>query len=163
MMRRITLWAGLSLAMAVLTGCPPSYPNCKDDTTCTEHGEVCVQGTCQECSTDANCKEGFRCDGNKCAPKGPECSSDEQCGADRICQSGKCAASECKDDGQCGAGKCQRGRCVQPTNTCSADDDCPSGQRCESGRCSAGSRCEWTPIRFGFNDANISSDAQSRL
>ncbi|RYZ38128.1 MAG: OmpA family protein, partial [Myxococcaceae bacterium] len=41
-MRRISLWAGLALAVAVLTGCPPTYPKCNNDETCKEKGEVCV-------------------------------------------------------------------------------------------------------------------------
>ncbi|WP_164013628.1 OmpA family protein [Pyxidicoccus trucidator] len=165
-MRRITLWAGLSLALAVLTGCPPSYPNCKDDSTCTEKGEVCVQGTCQECATDANCKEGFTCQANKCAPKPPECTTDGACGEGRICEAGKCAEAQCKDDSACpGGGKCQAGRCQVPSDTCSANTDCGEGQECQAGKCvtASASRCDWSPVRFGFNESSLSSEAQQRL
>ncbi len=70
-MRRISIWAGLALAVAVLTGCPPTYPKCDNDEHCREKGEVCVQGSCQECATDANCKENFTCQGNTCVPRTP--------------------------------------------------------------------------------------------
>ncbi len=166
-MRRISLWAGLSLAVALLAGCPgPKYPNCKDDTTCTEKGEVCVEGTCQECATDANCREGFTCQANKCAPKPPECTTDTACGTGRICEAGKCADAQCKDDTQCpGGGKCQAGRCQAPKDTCTSNTDCGEGQECQNGRCAAAqaSRCDWSPIRFGFNEASLSSEAQQRL
>lgn len=166
-MRRISLWAGLSLAMALLAGCPrPEYPNCKDDTTCTEKGEVCVEGKCQECATDANCREGFTCQANKCAPKPPECTTDATCGNGRICEAGKCADAQCKDDTQCpGGGKCQAGRCAAPTDTCTSNTDCGEGQECQNGRCAAApvSRCDWSPVRFGFNEASLSSEAQQRL
>jgi peptidoglycan-associated lipoprotein len=101
-MRRISMVAGLALAVAVLAGCPPTYPNCKSDETCQEKGEVCVNGTCQECSTDANCKEGFACQGTKCVPKAPECSRDDQCTGGQICEGGKCAAPQCTSKAQCG-------------------------------------------------------------
>ncbi|MCE9667969.1 OmpA family protein [Myxococcus stipitatus] len=166
MMRRISLFAGLSLAVAVLTGCPPSYPNCKDDSTCSEKGEVCVQGTCQQCATDANCQEGFTCQGNKCAPKPPECTVDNQCGDGRICEAGKCAEAQCKDDAGCPSGsKCQAGRCQVAQDTCSANSDCGEGQECSAGRCvtAAAEKCDWSPIRFGFNESSLTSEAQARL
>ncbi|MBJ6761904.1 OmpA family protein [Myxococcaceae bacterium JPH2] len=166
-MRRISLWAGLALAVGVLTGCPPTYPKCNTDENCKEKGEVCVQGSCQECATDANCKEGFTCQGNKCAPKPPECTTDTQCGGGRICEAGKCAEAQCKDDTQCtGGATCQGGRCQAPKDTCSASSDCGEGQECKAGKCvtaDASSKCDWSPVRFGFNESSISGDAQQRL
>ncbi|WP_224366187.1 OmpA family protein [Hyalangium versicolor] len=164
-MRRISMVAGLALAMALMTGCPKPYPNCENDEACKEHGEVCVQGTCQECATDANCKDGFTCQANKCVPKGPECTLDNQCGSGRICEAGKCAPAQCKGDDQCNGGKCQGGRCQAPENTCTTNSDCGEGQQCQAGKCvSAGAQeCNWEPVRFGFNEATLSSEGQSRL
>lgn len=166
-MRRISMVAGLALAVAVLAGCPPTYPNCKSDETCQEKGEVCVNGSCQECATDANCKEGFACQGNKCVPKGPECSRDEQCTGGQICQGGKCAAPQCTSKSQCaGAQECQKGRCVLPPGSCNDSADCAGGQECQQNKCVAAatqSECNWEPLRFGFNEATLSSEAQSRL
>jgi peptidoglycan-associated lipoprotein len=167
-MRRISMVAGLALAVAVLTGCPPTYPNCKSDETCQEKGEVCVNGTCQECSTDANCKEGFACQANKCVPKAPECSRDEQCTGGQICEGGKCAAPQCTAKADCpGAQDCQKGRCALPPGACNSSTDCGDGQECQNNKCVAASaqqgQCNWEPVRFGFNEYTLPSDAQGRL
>jgi len=167
-MRRISMVAGLALAVAVLAGCPPTYPNCKSDETCQEKGEVCVNGTCQECTTDANCKEGFACQGNKCVPKAPECSRDDQCTGGQICEGGKCAAPQCTSKAQCGgAQECEKGRCVLPPGSCNSSTDCGDGQECQQNKCVAAAaskgECNFEPLRFGFNEATLPSDAQSRL
>ncbi len=164
-MRRISMWAGFALAVAVLTGCPKTYPNCDNDQACQERGEVCVQGKCQECATDANCKENFSCQGNKCVPKAPECTTDAACGTGRICEAGKCAEAQCTPDKTCPGGtECQAGRCVTPKAECSGAADCGEGQECQGGKCvAATAQCDWTPVRFGFNEASLSSDAQGRL
>jgi peptidoglycan-associated lipoprotein len=167
-MRRISMVAGLAVAVAVLAGCPPTYPNCKSDETCQEKGEVCVNGTCQECSTEANCKQGFTCQGNKCVPKSPtaECTRDDQC-AGKICEAGKCVEPQCTTKGQCaGAQDCQKGRCVLPPGACNSNTDCGEGQECKQNRCTASDQkaeCDWEPLRFGFNEATLPPDAQSRL
>lgn len=131
----------------LLTACPPTYPKCDSDEHCKERGEVCVQGMCQECAVDANCKDGFVCDANRCVPK-----------------------PECNDDTGCRAGeKCSRGKCVQaaPTSECSVDTDCPSGQGCQSGRCvtvqSAPHACTFDAVRFEFNEFSLTSSVQSTL
>ncbi len=164
-MRRISMVAGLALVMTLMTGCPKPYPNCDNDEACKEHNEVCVQGTCQECATDANCKEGFTCQANKCVPKGPECTLDTQCGSGRICEAGKCAPAQCKGDDQCNGGKCQNGRCLAPTNVCTSNTDCGEGQECQAGKCvtAAPKQCNWDAVRFGFNESTLTSEAQSRL
>jgi peptidoglycan-associated lipoprotein len=168
LMRRISMMAGLALAVAVLTGCPttPTYPKCENDDHCKEKGEVCVQGQCQECATDANCKEGFTCQANKCAPRPPECTTDTQCGSGRICEAGKCGPAQCSADTQCPAGgKCERGRCQVPRDTCTTSADCGEGRECRAGKCvtAAPEACNWEPVRFGFNESTLSSEAQSRL
>ncbi|QRN94535.1 OmpA family protein [Archangium violaceum] len=167
-MRRISMVAGLALAVAVLAGCPPTYPNCKSDETCQEKGEVCVNGTCQECSTDANCKEGFACQGNKCVPKGPECSRDEQCQGGQICEAGKCSAPQCSATTPCQAPQeCQKGRCALPPGACVSNTDCGEGQECQGNKCVAAAaqagECNWEPLRFGFNEASLTSEDQTRL
>ena len=82
-MRNTQLFLGLS-AVLLLSGCPPTYPKCDSDAQCSEKGEVCVQGQCQECATDNNCKPGFVCDANKCVPK-PECTDTNPCKAGAKC------------------------------------------------------------------------------
>lgn len=165
-MRRVSLVFGCSAVILLVTGCPPTYPNCKADEHCTEKGEVCVQGQCAECGTDANCKAGFVCEGGKCTPK-PECTpTGNECGAGKKCKAGKCAVHECDSTTDCkGGGKCQNNRCI---SGCTSDDDCAAGQKCETGECvppavEAGPECSWEPIRFGFNEAGLAAETQSQL
>lgn len=143
----LTLFA--STCLALLAGCPPTYPKCDNDEQCTEHNEVCVNGQCQECATNANCKAGFVCQANKCAPK-----------------------PECVDDGSCAAGKkCTSGKCVVDPNakkvgSCSANSDCGAGEECSAGYCvttTTTAKCDYAPIRFDFNEARLSADAQTVL
>jgi peptidoglycan-associated lipoprotein len=166
-MRRIAMMAGLSLAVVVLAGCPPTYPNCNSDEACRERGEVCVNGQCQECSTDANCKEGFACQGNKCVPKAQQpagCTGDEQC-PNGICEDGKCAPPQCTQANACRApAECQKGRCVTPPDACTSNADCGEGSECQNNRCvAAQARCNWEPLRFGFNESSLTAEAQGRL
>jgi peptidoglycan-associated lipoprotein len=164
-MRRISMVAGLTLAVAVLAGCPPTYPSCKSDETCQEKGEVCVNGTCQECATDTNCKENFACQDNKCVPKGPECSRDEQCTGGKICEAGKCAEPQCSPTTPCSAPQeCQKGRCALPPGACLSNTDCTGDQQCQDNKCvTPKAECNWEPLRFGFNEASLTPEDQSRL
>ena len=151
----------VGMAGLVLTACPPTYPNCNSDENCKEQGQVCVQGQCQECATDANCKPGFSCQGNKCVPK-PECTpGGNECGTGK-CQNGKCVVSECESNSDCPGGRCENNRCV---SGCRSDGDCPSGQNCQEGRCVAPttSACNYDPIRFDFNEASLTADARAQL
>ncbi len=143
-------------ALGALTGCPPKpvYPNCDSDETCTQQNttEVCVQGKCVECATDQNCKPGFSCQANTCAPK-PECGPGlSPCGVGKKCSSGKCAVDPA----------------YKPEGSCSANEDCPSGQECKAGRCASVEvkgvpACTFEPIRFDFNDANVAGPTQATL
>ncbi len=138
-MRRVLVFVLTTCTLATLSGCPskPKEGECKTSQDCLEQqgfGKVCVEGRCQECAADSDCKEGFVCRANKCVPK-PEC---------------------------------QR------------DADCPSGQRCENERCVAkrGEKASEEPkskvspacaeasgftVRFGFDQATLTGDSQSRL
>lgn len=138
-MRRVLLFALAAAGVATLSGCPakPKSGECKTSEDCLAQegfGKVCVEGLCQECGTDADCRDGFVCRSNKCVPK-PQCQ---------------------------------------------ADADCPKGERCESERCVA-ARAEPAPvaaepsvppecadagrftIRFGFDQATLTSDSQGTL
>lgn len=146
MRTRSLLSTGLLAASTfLLTACPPTYPKCDSDENCKEKGEVCVQGMCQECATDSNCKAGFVCDANKCVPK-PECTGDASCGEGKKCRGGKCL--------------------VEQKAECSSNDDCPSGQGCTAGKCvtvTAKDDCNFEPVRFDFNEYTLSSGVQSTL
>ncbi len=161
-MRQIPLFLAVGATLAVLTGCPPTYPKCSNDEPCKDKGEVCVNGQCQECATDQNCKDGFVCQANKCVPK-PECSETQKCPAGNKCESGKCV-SGCTDDSQCGEGQtCQSGQCARAPGTCATNTDCPGGQECQEGKCAEAKTCDLQPVRFGFNEATLPSDARDAL
>ena len=139
-------------ALVALSACPPTYPKCKSDTDCAQKGEVCVQGQCQECATDANCKPGFVCDANKCVPK-PECTDTNPCTGSKKCKQGKCLVEEAPKEGI----------------ACTTTSQCPSGQECEEGKCAikgaggAGGTCKLEPIRFDFNESKLGSEGQAAL
>ena len=160
MQRTALVWMA-AIASLALTGCPPPYPKCTGDKECKDHSEVCVQGQCQECAVDANCKPGFVCQTGRCLPK-PECTADASCPGGTKCKAGKCAP-ECAQDNECGAGKCRSGRCVE--NACTTPSDCPGGQDCQAGVCApkVAEACKWEPLRFGFNDYALAPEMRSAL
>jgi peptidoglycan-associated lipoprotein len=146
---RSLLFVGL-LALGA-TACRPAYPKCKNDGHCQDKGEVCVEGVCKQCSTDAQCKEGFVCKANACVAL-PQCSGDGDCAAGLKCRGGACAP-ECTADVDCALGqKCTANRCV-------ASDD--SG---ESGSAKGAAGCaSLETIRFEFNEFALSDEARTAL
>jgi len=166
MSRRIAVLA-LGLGVAVLTGCPPTYPKCDSDEQCKSHNEVCVGGQCQECANDANCKAGFVCQANKCVPK-PECTTDQNCPAGSACTAGKCAPKACTADGDCGPGaRCKNNQCLP--NTCATNEDCRTGETCQSGMCATAvvapstDTCDWTPVYFAFDKYYLDDVSRTHL
>ena len=161
-MRRISLGLAL-LALVVGTGCATKYPNCSSDEQCKAQGEVCVQGQCRECATDAQCKEGFTCDGSKCVPRG--CGSDTDCGPGKRCEAGQCIDPTCTTDGDCTTGRCVNNRCqADARKACNSTGECGSGEECLAGYCSRSSgSCSMEPIRFEFNRYNLGPDAEKQL
>jgi peptidoglycan-associated lipoprotein len=96
-MRRALVLSIFVAGLGVLAGCPskPKNGECKSSADCADQqgfGKVCVEGRCQECAVDADCKEGFVCRSNKCVPK-PQCAKDADCPEGQACQDGKCAVS----------------------------------------------------------------------
>ena len=144
-MRRVLVLAVLAAGLAGLTGCPskPKSGECKSSQDCLEQqgfGKVCVEGRCQECAADADCKEGFVCRTNKCVPK-PQCAKDADC-----------------PEGQ----KCEGERCVAPR-----EDPAEAARRAAeaaSRAVPAGCADESAfTIRFGFDQATLAAEAQGSL
>ena len=159
---------GSGLLLALLTGCPPTYPKCNNDEGCKEHSEFCVQGQCVECAKDANCKEGFTCQANKCVPRPPECQPrSTTCGQGKRCEAGKCVTAQCSNDAACGSGKrCDDGECVaRAPGTCGTAADCKDGEDCKDGACVARveAKCDWSAIHFEFNKSELGSEDRQRL
>jgi len=162
-MRRVTVVLALGSALSFLTGCPPAYPKCDNDEHCQSHGEVCVQGQCRECSSDAQCKSGFRCDQNKCVPQAA-CTGAGDCGPGKHCQNGLCVEGECGSDTDCGSGRCVNKRCVGGKGTCTTTDDCGSGEDCVNGACvSSSGSCRYDPVTFEFNKYTLTSEGEQAL
>jgi peptidoglycan-associated lipoprotein len=160
-MRRVLVLAALVAGTLTLSGCPkkPSGGECKTSADCADQagfGKVCVQGRCQECGADGDCKAGFVCRDNACVPK-PQCDETTPCPAGQVCQAGAC---------------------VRDPNACAGDLDCGPGRRCEAGRCVTGERATGpvTPavppecadpaaftIRFGFDQSVVTDAARGTL
>jgi len=146
-LRKIIFGVGVG-AFALMLGCPSAYPSCKADDECAEKGEVCVQGTCQECATDANCKLGFVCQANKCVPR-PECTTYADCGVGKTCVDQKCVEDTSET----------------PPGSCVSDSECPTGQECRGGFCAPPQEamCTLPTIYFGFDESQLNASAQSEL
>ena len=141
-MRRVSLLVVTLVGLATLAGCPakPKNGECKSSQDCLAqegYGKVCVEGRCQECAVDADCKEGFVCRTNKCVPK-------PQCQADADCPSGQ---------------RCENDRCVAPPK--------PIGEGEGAGaQGKVPAECQDTggfTIRFGFDQSTLTADSQSSL
>jgi peptidoglycan-associated lipoprotein len=141
-MRRALALAFTVAGVAVLSGCPakPKTGECKTSKDCEAQegfGKVCVEGRCQECGADADCREGFVCRQNKCVPK-PQCEADRDCPSGQRCENERCVAAAQKEDdaaSRAGAG--------------AVPADCTD----------AGT----FTIRFGFDQASITSESQGTL
>ena len=155
-MRRtwIQLWSAAAVVgMAVaLSACPPAYPKCEGDAACKEHGEVCVQGQCQQCAVDGHCPANFVCDKNKCVPK-PECTKDVQCGDKMKCELGKCVTDPAASRSSPDANACA---------SCGPNEECRDGA-CVKKSFEALEDCNLSPVRFGFNDAILTPEARQAL
>lgn len=160
--------ASALLFAALLTGCPKSYPNCDNDSTCKKYNEVCVDGKCKQCATDTHCKaiDGcMTCSANTCV-RAPDC-----CKSDLDCPNGRCAKAPgaatgmcvagCSDSNACPPGqRCANGACV-PDVGCSDDSFCPAGQKCQNGECVAG--CSLESVYFDFNEHAIKLSEESKV
>ena len=141
-MRRLALLA----FAALLAGCPPKvqYPECKVDTDCAAHGQVCLAGFCKECREDANCAG---------RPDKPLC-KDALCTAKPEPEKPAPAApvEACLADADCGEGRA----CVD--KVCKAQGGVTQGSSSQK----LGD-CEVKAIYFGFDDATLSPDARRQL
>ncbi len=188
---------GLLLAPGLLatTGCKaPEYPACKKDKHCNaEMGETCVEKTCQNCKTDADCAgkggEGvtLTCQEFRCAegagdtagtpagvgtvPEGGPCTQMLDCEPGLACKAGVC--SICNDDLDCEGRACnmETGRCAAD-GVCQTDDQCPVDEICDGGMCvfsgdygdNAGEEvCGFASIFFGFDSDKVTDANVTKL
>ncbi len=138
-MRRVLLLAVTFVGVAALTGCPakPKSGECKSSADCASQegfGKICIEGRCQECGTDADCREGFVCRQNKCVPK-PQCQADKDCPQGQRCENERCVAA--REEAQ---PKAEAGEVTAECSNTSA-----------------------FTIRFGFDQSTLGSDSQGTL
>ncbi len=183
----------LALA-APLTGCKkPTYPECKKDKHCVvDLGEKCVDGQCQNCTTNDDCAgkgtggadwtcHEFRCTDPSLVPAGSggagtvgsPCAQTLDCGGGLVCNAGKCA--NCTDDIECAPGTCDlgTGTCTTPGGTgtaCQTDDQCAMDEICDNGTCAYSgvepggpNPCGVDAVFFDFDSPSLTTEAQSQL
>ncbi len=160
-----------ALLFAGLTGCPPSYPSCDEDSTCRPKGEVCVETKCRQCRDDTQCQAldaCMVCQANECV-KRPGC-----CKSALDCPGGKCwkdpgnpaapgtCGGACRGAEHCPKGqRCANGSCV-PDIACTDDAFCPTGQKCIDGQCEV-VPCDMVPVYFDFNEYVIRLDQEATV
>ncbi|MCA9650754.1 MAG: OmpA family protein [Myxococcales bacterium] len=187
-----------ALAAAMLlfpgSGCKnKNYPQCKKDKHCkVELGEKCVDGSCQNCQTDADCTgkgpEGgpawvcheFRCmdpaeaagAGGSGSPgeMGSPCAQTVDCVGGLVCTAGSCAG--CTDDIECSPSTCnfETGRCAA-AGQCTTDDQCPMDEICDGGMCifsgtepgAGGGPCSIDAVYFAFDSDALTPKSQEEL
>jgi peptidoglycan-associated lipoprotein len=155
------------------------YPQCKKDKDCkADQNEKCVDGSCQNCKTDAECADKgaankcieFRCQdptkvttgGGGGGEIGDPCTQQLDCTGGWACAEGKCA--QCTDDVQCSPSTCNlsTGRCSN-TGQCQTDDQCKMDEICDGGTCvfsgtdpgSGGGPCGVDAVYFGFDSDQV--------
>ena len=146
-MRRVLLAAFVVASAAALAGCPakPKNGECKTSKDCEGQqgfGKVCVEGRCQECAADGDCKDGFVCRKNQCVPK-PECTKDTDCGEGKKCQAERCVAA--RDE----AAEAEARRRAEEEAARNAAKECADGSA--------------FTIHFGFDQSTLTADSQGTL
>jgi peptidoglycan-associated lipoprotein len=141
---RSTLLAVPFLAL-FLAGCPakPTNGECKTSEDCSAqpgYGKICVEGKCQECGQDTDCKAGFVCRSLKCTPR-PECERSDECPAGKSCESGKCMT----------VAPPPALPVTPPPPTSTAPQACPPGGG------------KLLPVFFGFDRAVLTPESQAEL
>lgn len=179
----------LGLAGLATTGCKkPEYPACKKDKHCNaEAGETCVDGVCQNCTTDQECVakgpngedwvcHEFRCtdpstiEGSEPGGLGSPCTQTTDCSGGLVCKAGKC--DKCSDDVECAPGTCDLGTGLCNTGgdgTCQTDDDCAMDEICDGGQCvfsgveGGENPCNLQAVYFEFNSPKLKPDVVKQL
>lgn len=153
-------------ALVAACGHKPKSPACEGNADCKD-GNVCLNGTCVQCTDDASCGDGKVCRDGACQAK-PECVKDADCADGKVCQAGKCQA--CAADNECGpGGKCEAGACHRAT-ACTTDEQCADDEDCIDGYCqkpwqgtTEPGPCPLSTIYFSFDDSTIAPSERDRL
>ncbi len=156
------------------TACGPTYPKCENDDHCSDKGEYCLNGMCQQCRDSSHCEEGFVCGAGKCTRPEGYCDEATACPGNQKCRDNRCGA-ECLNNEECGAGQiCKMNACVAKPQCGEGADtpNCPDGQECQDGRCQvqivqcagAGAAAGAPePVLYSFDRAEIRRDQRAKL
>ena len=141
-------------------------PACKADKDC-KNRQVCANGKCVECTSDAQCPRGKQCSANACV-QAPECKNDSQCPLGQVCQAGKCKTcamdNECGPGGRCEAGACKQAKACTKDDQCADDEDCVNGFCRKAGSVTAGdATCTLSTVYFAFDDSTVATSERDRL
>lgn len=187
--RSIVLFASVLGLGLTLSACKkPQYPACKKDKHCkVDLGEKCVDGSCQNCTTDADCAgkgaasvcHEFRCQdptqidqaggaGGGSELGGP-CTQTLDCVGGYVCTAGAC--SQCSDDIECSPSTCNfdTGRCAAG-GQCQTDDQCPMDEICDGGMCifsgtgpTGTGPCGLEAVYFAFDSDKLTPKSEEEL
>jgi len=177
---------------ASLAGCKkPEYPACKKDKHCkVDEGEKCVDGVCQNCTTDDDCKgkgpdgQDWVCHEFRCSDPatigaggvegiGAPCTQSSDCPSGLACKAGKC--DKCTEDLDCSPGTCDlaTGLCTTEggQGSCQTDDDCAMDEICDGGVCvfsgvepgAGGNPCTLEAVYFDFDSPKLKPEAVQQL
>ena len=162
--------------MLGLAACKPDANVCESSEDCqgpTTLGDVCINGTCQECIEDSQCVnargEGFACQTGRCEENAqasaPQCSVDQDCANEQGCDGGQCVtrapiatkAVACLQDHECSGEYCVAG-------TCQAEPDAAARKRQECREFfSAQASTTREAIFFDFNDYALTTSSRQNL
>ncbi len=190
-----SLSRALLLPAAFLLAAPgckkPDYPACKKDKHCKQDiGEKCVDGTCQNCTSDDECTakgpngenwvcHEFRCSdpatigdtgGSGNGEEGSPCTQRGDCFGGLACKAGVCTS--CSEDLDCSPNTCNldTGRC-SPEGQCQTDDECAMDEICDGGMCifsgnlgeEGGGPCGLDAIYFAFDSDKLTPKAEEAM
>ena len=110
--------------------------DCTEDAQCPSTG-LCKGKRCVQCVANAECSSNF-CDSGVCRPcaQNKDCTNTLFCNAEKVC-------AKCEKDADCDSNNCDKvdGVCQQ---NCTQGSDCPSGI-CRTGRCEPCTKAEDCP------------------
>lgn len=192
--RLARLFPLLSFAAVMVAGCKPDYPACKKDKHCNvEEGEKCVEGLCQNCTTDEDCVgkgengENWVCHEFRCADpatvegggasgggaQGAPCTDTSECELGLTCKAGICDV--CMEDADCVTGTCNldTGRCADAGGggSCTTDDECAMDEICDNGMCVFSGDyggdgtvlCDLQAVYFDFDSPKLKPEVEEQL
>jgi len=164
--------------LLALAACKPDANVCEASDDCqgpTTLGDVCINGTCQECIEDSQCVnargEGFTCQSGRCEENAqataPQCSVNEDCPSAQGCEAGQCVTRQpmastsgpkaCQADRECSGAYCVAGTCQSEP-----DEAATKRQQCRE-FFSAASAMTREAIFFDFNDYALTTSSRQNL